>query len=151
MFDSTTWTTVADVLAFISFFGGCLLALVAAVAAVRFPDLLSRMHAGTKPQTLGILLVAAGIALRVRSWSAVWMLVLVVLFQMLTAPVAAHLVGRAGYRTKQVDTENLVTDELMRDLGAAGSAEQGEFDDDEFADDGDDLIVEDDEEPVEKH
>jgi multicomponent Na+:H+ antiporter subunit G len=110
-----TWATVADVAASLCMLGGAFLAFAAGVGILRFPDLLARMHAGTKPQTLGLVLVLVGLALRLRSGGAVWALVLVVLFQMLTAPVAAHMVGRAGYRTGKVRTDLLVVDELTRD------------------------------------
>lgn len=76
-----------------------LLSLAAAVGLLRFPDLLSRMHAGTKPQVLGVLLALLSVGLRLRSGLDVGMLVLVGLFQCLTLPVAAHMVGRAVYRT----------------------------------------------------
>ncbi|WP_309485047.1 monovalent cation/H(+) antiporter subunit G [Cellulomonas sp. NS3] len=114
-----TWGTVADVVASVCMLAGAFLAFAAGVGIVRFPDLLSRMHAGTKPQTLGLVLVLVGLALRLRSGGAVWALVLVVLFQMLTAPVAAHMVGRAGYRTGKVRTDLLVVDELTRDQADA--------------------------------
>ena len=39
---------------------GSALALTAAIGVVRFPDTLSRMHAASKPQVLGLLLVLAG-------------------------------------------------------------------------------------------
>lgn len=114
-----TWETVADVAAAVCMLGGAFLAFAAGVGILRFPDLLSRMHAGTKPQTLGLVLVLIGLALRLRSGTAVWALGLVVLFQMLTAPVAAHMVGRAGYRTGKVRTDLLVADELTRDQADA--------------------------------
>lgn len=104
--------TLADVVAAVCLIGGALLALAAGVGVLRFPDLLSRMHAGTKPQVLGLVLVLIGLSLRLRSGGAVWALILVALFQMLTAPVAAHLVGRAGYRTGKVRRDLLVVDEL---------------------------------------
>ena len=107
-----SWDTLADVVAAVCLIGGALLALAAGVGVLRFPDLLSRMHAGTKPQVLGLVLVLIGLSLRLRSGGAVWALVLVALFQMLTAPVAAHLVGRAGYRTGKVRRDLLVVDEL---------------------------------------
>ena len=109
---SWDWDVVADVVASICLIGGALLALAAGVGVLRFPDLLSRMHAGTKPQVLGLILVLIGLSLRLRSGAAVWALILVALFQMLTAPVAAHLVGRAGYRTGKVRRDLLVVDEL---------------------------------------
>lgn len=113
------WTLVADVVSVVCLLGGAFFVLAAGAGVLRFPDLLSRMHAGTKPQTLGLVLVLIGLALRLREGGAVWALVLVVVFQMLTAPVAAHMVGRAGYRTGKVRHDLLVVDELTRDLQAA--------------------------------
>ena len=106
------WDVIADVASAICLLGGAALAFAAGVGVLRFPDLLARMHAGTKPQVLGLILVLIGLSLRLRDGSAVWALVLVALFQMLTAPVAAHLVGRAGYRTGKVRDDLLVVDEL---------------------------------------
>ena len=111
-----TWDTVADVASAICLLGGAFLAFAAGVGVLRFPDLLSRMHAGTKPQVLGLVLVLLGLALRLRSGGAVWALALVAVFQMLTAPVAAHMVGRAGYRTRKIRDDLLVVDELTNDL-----------------------------------
>ncbi|WP_129339196.1 monovalent cation/H(+) antiporter subunit G [Cellulomonas endophytica] len=120
----SVWGTVADVLSGLCFLAGALLALTAGVGVVRFPNLLARMHAGTKPQTLGLVLVLLGLALRLRTGGAVWALLLVVVFQMLTAPVAAHLIGRAGYRTGKVGQHALVVDELTADLERADRAER---------------------------
>lgn len=114
-----TWTTLADVAAALCLLGGASLAFAAGVGVLRFPDLLARMHAATKPQVLGLVLVLLGLALRLRSGPAIWMLVLVVAFQLLTSPVAAHMVGRAGYRTGKVRAELLEVDELTRDQSAA--------------------------------
>ena len=114
-----TWTLVADVLASVCLLGGALLAFAAGVGVVRFPDLLARMHSATKPQVLGLVLTLLGVALRLRSGPALWMLLLVAMFGMLTSPVAAHMVGRAGYRTGKVRHELLVVDELTADQDAA--------------------------------
>ncbi|GEL94117.1 monovalent cation/H(+) antiporter subunit G [Cellulomonas composti] len=116
---ASDWGLVADVASALCLLGGAFFVLAAGVGAARFPDLLARMHAGTKPQTLGLILVLVGLALRLRSGGAVWALVLVAVFGLLTAPVAAHMVGRAGYRTGKVHSELLVTDELTRDLSEA--------------------------------
>ncbi|MBB2941415.1 multicomponent Na+:H+ antiporter subunit G [Actinoplanes lutulentus] len=99
-----------DALAYFCLIVGALLSLSAGVALVRFPDLLSRMHAATKPQALGLLLILAGCALRLRDHLGV--MALVAVFQMATAPVAAHMVGRAGYRSGRVRQDLLITDEL---------------------------------------
>ncbi len=91
---------------------GALMSLAAAIGLLRFPDLLSRMHAATKPQVLGLLLVLLGCGLRLRDTVDVTTLLLVAMFQLGTAPVAAHMVGRAAYRAGQVRADLLVTDEL---------------------------------------
>jgi multicomponent Na+:H+ antiporter subunit G len=124
------WTTVADVASAVCLLGGAFLAFAAGVGVLRFPDLLARLHAGTKPQVLGLALVLIGLALRLRSGGAVWALVLVAVFQMLTAPVAAHMVGRAGYRTGKVRSDLLVVDELTSDQERAQVRDQGRPDDD---------------------
>src|ERR671921_435757 len=91
---------------------GALMSLGAAIGLLRFPDLLSRMHAATKPQVLGLFLLLASIGLKMRTWW-VWPVLLVAwIFQLLTVPVSAHMVGRAGYRTKHLHRELLTSDEL---------------------------------------
>ncbi|MFC4554613.1 monovalent cation/H(+) antiporter subunit G [Georgenia faecalis] len=114
-----TWTAVADVLGAVCLLLGCALALVAALGLARFPDLLSRMHAATKPQSLGLLLLVAGLALVLREPTVLWTLALVVAFQLITAPISAHMLGRAGYRTGKVRADLLVVDELTADLDRA--------------------------------
>ncbi|MDZ4044320.1 MAG: monovalent cation/H(+) antiporter subunit G [Rhodoglobus sp.] len=91
---------------------GGVLSLAAGVGLVRFPDALSRLHAATKPQVLGLIFILAAVALEARSWSTLLVLAPVLLFQMLTAPISAHMVGRAGYRTGNFRGDLLVTDEL---------------------------------------
>ncbi|HEY8533291.1 MAG TPA: monovalent cation/H(+) antiporter subunit G [Micromonospora sp.] len=107
-----TPTIVIDAIAAACLIGGALLSLSAGVALLRFPDLLSRMHAATKPQVLGLLLALVGGALRLRNTIDVTTLVLVGAFQLATAPVAAHMVGRAAYRAQNLRRDLLVTDEL---------------------------------------
>jgi multicomponent Na+:H+ antiporter subunit G len=107
--------TLDDVLDLLS--GVCLvlagfLTLAAGVGLLRFPDALSRLHAATKPQILGLVFVLAAIALEDRSWSTLLLLLPVLVFQMLTAPISAHMVGRAGYRTGNFSDEAIVVDEL---------------------------------------
>lgn len=119
------WDAVADTASVVCLLGGAFFAFAAGVGVLRFPDLLARMHAGTKPQVLGLILVLVGLALRLREGGAVWALVLVAIFQMLTAPVAAHMVGRAGFRTGKVRNDLLVVDELTRDLDETQAGEGG--------------------------
>jgi multicomponent Na+:H+ antiporter subunit G len=103
---------ILDVLAAFCLISGALLCLAAGIALVRFPDLLSRMHATAKPQVLGLLLVLIGCGLRLRTGVDITTLILVAVFQLVTAPVAAHMVGRAAYRDGQVRSDLLLVDEL---------------------------------------
>ncbi|WP_166870175.1 MULTISPECIES: monovalent cation/H(+) antiporter subunit G [unclassified Salinibacterium] len=89
-----------------------LLSVAAGIGLLRFPDALSRMHAATKPQILGLMFVIAAIALADRHWSTVLALLPVLIFQMFTAPISAHMMGRAGYRTGNFDEEYILTDDL---------------------------------------
>ena len=90
------WHTVLDVIALLCLVGGSLMSLAAAVGLVRFPDLLSRMHAGTKPQVLGLLLLLTAVAIESGNPGMIPLMILAWLFQLLTVPVSAHMVGRAA-------------------------------------------------------
>lgn len=95
---------------------GALLCLSAAVGLLHFRDVPSRLHAATKPQVLGLLLICVAIALSQRSVGGILLgLVLVapiVLMQFATAPLSAHIVGRQAYRNGTTDQRHLVVDEL---------------------------------------
>jgi multicomponent Na+:H+ antiporter subunit G len=108
---SDVWT-VPDVLAVVFLLLGSFLCLTAGLGLLRFPDVLTRMHAGTKPQVLGVLLIMVGGAIRLQGWSATWMLLLVAVFQMLTAPVSAHMISRVAYRRRHVRRDRMLVDEL---------------------------------------
>ena len=94
--------------------GGSALALTAAIGVVRFPDTLSRMHAATKPQVLGLLLVLAGAAIRLRGHVDVGMLILTGLFTVITAPVIANRVGQL--RLPGAELRRLTTIDEMHDF-----------------------------------
>ena len=118
-----------DALAAACLLAGALLCLAAGVGLLRFPDALARMHAATKPQTLGLLLVLAGAGLGLREWRVVGVLLLVGLFQVLTTPIGAQLLGRATYRTRRYHRGRLVVDELARDLADSADVPERTGDD----------------------
>lgn len=93
----TGWEWVSAVL----ILTGCALALTASLGIVRFPDTMTRMHAATKPQVVGLILVLIGTGIDIRHDVNVWMLVLTGLFTIITAPVIAHLLGRTAYREQR--------------------------------------------------
>jgi multicomponent Na+:H+ antiporter subunit G len=77
---------------------GALFALVAAVGVVRLPDLLVRMHAATKAGTLGAGLILLAAAIQGTETGLTLRALAAICFLLLTAPVSAHLIGRAAYR-----------------------------------------------------
>lgn len=106
------WGEIADTAGLVCLLAGALLSLSAAMGLLRFPDLLSRMHAATKPQVLGLLLTLLGVGLQLRNGLDSTSLLLVGMIQMLTQPVAAHMVARSAYRTGQARECRLVIDEV---------------------------------------
>lgn len=99
-----------DIAAAICVFLAAVLSVAAGIGLLRFPDALTRMHAATKPQIFGLLLIIAAVALDQKSLMTLFALVPAFVFQSLTAPISAHMVGRAAYRAGQVDEETLVVD-----------------------------------------
>ena len=90
---------------------GSFLALTAAIGLLRFRDTLSRMHAATKPQVLGLLLVLAGAAIELRGNVDIGMLFLTGVFTLVTAPVIGQRVGQLAYREGNVRDDLLTVDE----------------------------------------
>ncbi|MGV0793984.1 monovalent cation/H(+) antiporter subunit G [Mycolicibacterium sp. XJ1819] len=99
---------------------GSALALTAAIGIARFPDTLSRMHAASKPQVLGLLMVLAGAAIQLRGQADVGMLVLTGMFVLITAPVIAQRVGQLAYREGSVRDDLLTADELQESTESSG-------------------------------
>ena len=104
--------SVADVVAVACLLAGAFLCLTAGVGLVRFPDVLSRMHAGTKPQAVGVLLILVGVVIRLTGSLVTWTLPPVAAFHLLTAPVSAHMGSRLAYRRRHVRRDLLLVDEL---------------------------------------
>jgi multicomponent Na+:H+ antiporter subunit G len=71
------------------------------------------MHAATKPQVLGLLLVLAGAAVRLRGNVDVGMVLLTGLFTVITAPVVANRVGQLAYREQNFRADLLTKDEML--------------------------------------
>ena len=122
------WLQVVGV-AFIAL--GAFLTLVTAIGMHRLHSLFARMHASTKPQVLGLVLMCAGLACVMQSTHVAATLVLVVMMQFVVAPISAHMLGRATYRLGQTDYEAIVVDEYAEDLERARQqvAQNGSSDD----------------------
>lgn len=93
-----TLASVVDLIVAALLLAGVGLNLIAAVGLHRFPDLFCRMHAATKPATLGLLCVLGAAALATGDIAAVAKLLLVAALQLATNPVGGHMVGRAAWQ-----------------------------------------------------
>ena len=74
-----------------------LFSFVAALGMLRLPDTVIRMHAATKAGTLGAGLIFIAVAFFYADLGISLRALAAITFLLLTAPVAAHLIGRAAY------------------------------------------------------
>lgn len=86
---------VLDIVSATSFMFGAVLALVASIGLHRLKGTRSRMHATTKPATLGVLLCAFGAILQLSEPSDITKVMVVVVLQLVTSPIGAHMFGRS--------------------------------------------------------
>lgn len=92
--------------------GGSFFAVVAAIGVVRFPDLYMRLSATTKASTLGASLMLGGVALFFDNAAVTGKIAAIIVFIVLTAPVAAHMLGRSAYFSGVPLWKESVRDEL---------------------------------------
>ena len=84
-----------DVLSAVLMLSGSLLAVVSSIGIHRLGSTRARMHATTKPATLGVLLCAIGAVLQFADISDIAKVMVVVILQLVGAPIGAHMLGRA--------------------------------------------------------
>ena len=108
---------MTEILTAVLVLAGSFFALAAALGVLRLPDVLIRMHASTKAGTLGCGLILLAVAVYFGDTGIVARTVAAIVFLMLTAPVAAHMIGRAAYRTGVPLWKGMVVDELARPNG----------------------------------
>ena len=84
-----------DVVSGVLLITGSLLALVASIGLLRLGDARSRMHAATKPATLGVVMCGTGAILQFDEWSSITKLVAVIALQLITVPIGAHALSHA--------------------------------------------------------
>jgi multicomponent Na+:H+ antiporter subunit G len=90
---------------------------IAALGVWRLPDVYARMHAASKSTVLGAGLLLGSLALHFgETWVVVEALA-VLTFLVVTAPVAAHVIGRAAYRLGVPLWRGGVVDDLREQAG----------------------------------
>lgn len=110
---------MSDIVTIVLLITGTAFALLASVAVVRMPDLYTRMHGATKSATLGVGCTILATAIRFGDIETATVAILVVGFLFLTAPVAAHMIGRAAHRQHVSKWGGTVVDESPHAESAA--------------------------------
>lgn len=113
-------STAIDTIAALFMLAGSILALSGAVGLIRFRDTLSRLHAVSKPQTLGLVLTVTGAILHVlvsenlsqAAKGDIGMMLLIILFALITSPVVAQRVGRLARREQLFNSTSLSRNDL---------------------------------------
>ena len=79
---------------------GAFFVLLGSIALMRLPDIFTRLHGPTKATTLGVgsIVIAASVAAYFLTGEIYLKALTVLLFLFITAPVSAHLLGKAALK-----------------------------------------------------
>lgn len=88
-----------EVVAGILLCSGTLLIVTASIGVLRMPDLYMRMHAATKAGTVGVAMLLFAVACAIPSLGVLSKVIGTIFFILLTAPIGAHLLGKAMRET----------------------------------------------------
>lgn len=112
---------ILDGLSWVLLGSGSLVLLLSAVAILRMPTFYTRLHAASVNETLGPGLILAGLLLQTGGrWDVAAKLVLILVFLVLTGPLAGHAIGKAAFHA------GLKPGEYMRRLRALQELDEEE-------------------------
>jgi multicomponent Na+:H+ antiporter subunit G len=103
---------MTEILVSVLLLTGGLFMLLAAVGIVRMPDLYMRIGTSTKASTLGLTCILTAVAVHFAEMAMSTRAIAAVVFVFLTAPIAAHMIGRAAYVVGVPLWERTIVDEL---------------------------------------
>lgn len=90
--------TIIDVTSMVSIAFGTFFSIASVIGLIRFPDVYTRLHAGSKALSGGAVLVLLGVAMRIGSWQGAAKALLIIFFFLATNPLGSHAIARACYR-----------------------------------------------------
>jgi multicomponent Na+:H+ antiporter subunit G len=88
-----------DILSIVAIAGGAFFFMAGTVGLLRFPDTMTRLHALTKADNLGLGLIVLGLIPQFESGVAAVKLVVVWLLVLIASAVVSQLIARAARRT----------------------------------------------------
>jgi multicomponent Na+:H+ antiporter subunit G len=100
---------------------GSFFAFAGAIGVLRLPDVYMRLSATAKAATLGTSFILGAAALYFEDSAISGKIAAIIAFLVFTAPVAAHMIGRAAYFSNVPLWEGTVCDELGRPPAACES------------------------------
>ena len=103
---------INDMITALFLVAGGIFSFIASLGMLRLPDTIIRMHAATKAGALGAGLIFIAQAFYHFELATTLRALAAVTFILLTAPVAAHLIGRAAYCSKVTLWKKTWIDEL---------------------------------------
>lgn len=92
-----------EVMSTLLLLSGCFFYVAGTVGLLRFPDVLSRLHALTKADNLGLFLICTGLAVHSGSLRIAGLLLIVWVLGLLAATVSCHLIARRAVRSSQLE------------------------------------------------
>ncbi|MEM8553594.1 MAG: monovalent cation/H(+) antiporter subunit G [Pseudomonadota bacterium] len=90
---------MSEIIQSVLLIAGGLFGALASLGLVRMPDVLIRMHASTKAGTLSCGLIIVAAAVHFGTAEIAIRAIAIIIFLLLTAPIAAHMIGRAAFKT----------------------------------------------------
>lgn len=105
-------TAFANVLAGLFVIAGTSFVLIAAIGLLRFPDFYTRVHAAAKAGTVGSALTLVALAIVSNETAEILRAVAAIFFFFITAPLSAHLLGKAAHSAGYQLGEGSVRDEM---------------------------------------
>lgn len=109
---------IADYIAGTLIVVGALFALTASIGLLRLPDVYTRMHAASKAGTLGSCLMLVALAVHTGELALGLRALAGVVFFLLTAPIAAHLLAKAAYSAGYRMWQGSVSDDMAKTSAA---------------------------------
>ncbi|CAM3596714.1 monovalent cation/H(+) antiporter subunit G [Pontibacter korlensis] len=94
------WQLVREIISCVFILAGVCFMLIASIGLLRFPDFYIRMSAITKGATLGLGLILLGMGIYFNQPGILLKVVAIGVFTSITAPVAAHVIGRTAVQNK---------------------------------------------------
>ncbi len=100
MLENIDMLLVKEIISSVFILAGVAFMLIASIGLLRFPDFYIRMSAITKGATLGVGLILCGMGIYFNQPSMLLKVIAIISFTFITAPVAAHVIGRTAVQNR---------------------------------------------------